>query len=115
MYYPGAVISVNHYRGRRRDGGEYVKAEARAWMDALGWEIKPFHIESWRLPLSVTCSGFFRDHRSAPDLSNISKVTLDSIQEVTGIDDKNFRWHDGERVIDPAREPELTIIIQEAE
>jgi len=112
--YPGDVISVNHYRGRRRDGGEYVKAEAQAWMDALGWMIKQHHIEDWRLPLDVNCDGVFRDLNNCPDLSNLSKCTLDAIEEVIGINDRNMRWHDGTPTIDKARPPELTITIQEA-
>ena len=114
MYYPGSDISGNHYRGRRRDGGEYVKDTARNWMDALGWLIKMYHIEEWRLPLSVTCSGTFRDENNAPDLSNLSKCTLDAIEEVTGVNDRDMRWHDGERTIDPSATPELIITIEEA-
>ena len=111
--YPGDVISVNHYRGRTRDGREYVKAEARTWMDMLGWQIKSYHIEDWRFPLAVTCSGVFKDERSAPDISNLSKCTLDAIQEVTGIDDKYMRWHDGERKIISTVEPQIIITIEE--
>lgn len=115
IYYPGMVITVNHYRGRRRDGGDYVKNDALAWREALGWLIKSHHIEDWQLPLSVTCSGVFRDGNHAPDLSNLSKCTLEAIQEVTGINDKDMRWHDGDRLIDAWREPELYITIEEAE
>jgi len=115
MPYPGDVISVNHYLGARRDGGYFVKQEAQAWMDMLGWIIKPWHIEEWKLPLTVTCDGRFKDENHAPDLSNLSKVTLDAIQEVTGIDDKNFRWQDGTRTFDKDKTPELKITIKEAE
>ena len=114
IYYPGACISCNHYRDRTRDGGEYVRAEAKAWMDALGWMIKTHHIEDWRLPLKVTCSGRFKNHASTPDLSNLSKCTLDAIQEATGINDRNMRWHDGDMTFDKDAEPELTIKIEEA-
>jgi len=93
--YPGNVISVNHYTGRTRQGGVYVKKDARLWMIELGWLIKAYHIEDWKLPLQVTCSGRFKDKRSQPDLSNLSKCTLDAIEETTGINDVNFRWHDG--------------------
>lgn len=113
LYYPGAVISVNHYRGRTRDGREYVKKDARDWMEALGWVIKTQHMEEWKLPLHVTCSGTFKDKRSAPDLSNLSKCTLDAIEDVTGLNDKDFRWHDGERIINGTDKPTLTIFITE--
>jgi len=115
MPYPGSVISVNHYRGRTRQGGEFVRADAQAWMDMLGWQLKMAHLEDWKLPLSVRCDGVFKDFRSAPDLSNLSKVTLDAIQEVSGVNDKDMRWHDGERIIDNAKEPTITITINEAE
>jgi len=107
--YPGSVISVNHYKN-----GYYTKRETKEWMEALGWLVKTSHIENWKLPLSVTCSGKFRDARSAPDLSNLSKVVLDSLQEVSGVNDKDMRWHDGERTLGASR-PELTITIAESE
>ena len=114
IHYSGKCISVNHYLGRTYDGREYVRAEARNWMDMLGWEIKLAHVEDWRLPLSVTCSGRFKDQRSAPDLSNLSKCVLDAIEAVTGINDRDMRWRDGERTIDNNSDPELTITIEEA-
>jgi hypothetical protein len=114
MPYPGGVISVNHYKGRRKDGREYVKSDARSWMEMLGWLIKTEHIEEWALPLHVTCSGTFRSENEAPDLSNLSKCTLDAIEEVTGLNDRDFRWHDGDRVIDAGNRPELTITIEES-
>jgi Holliday junction resolvase RusA-like endonuclease len=114
MPYPGQVISVNHYRGRTQDGREYVKADAEAWMNMLGWLIKAYHIEDWRLPLRVTCSGTFRDERAAPDLSNLSKCILDAIEDTTGVNDREMRWKDGDREIDGTKEPELIITIGEA-
>jgi hypothetical protein len=101
--------------GRRRDGSDYLKREAREWMDELGWSIKVMHVEEWPLPLEVRCSGTFRSKREAPDLSNLSKVTLDAIQEVTGLNDRGFRWHDGQRLIIKNAEPVLTITIKEGE
>jgi len=112
--YPGAVISVNHYRGRTRDGGEYVKSEAREWMDELGWCIKPAHIEDWKRPLSVTCNGMFRNKAAQPDLSNLSKCTLDAIEDVTGVNDREMRWHDGAVIYKADEAPLLRIRIEEA-
>lgn len=114
LYYPGAVITVNHYRGRRAAGGEYVKEEARLWMDALGWMIKASHVEEWRQPLHVCCSGRFLAKNRAPDLSNLSKCTLDAIQAVSGVNDRHMRWHDGDRVIDGSQAPAIFITIKEA-
>jgi len=115
MPYPGEVISVNHYRGRNRYGSEFVRGEAQAWMDALGWQLKLHHIEDWQLPLNVTCSGIFSDLNHAPDLSNLSKCTLDAIEAVTGVNDRDMRWHDGDMKIDPDYTPEMEITIEEAE
>lgn len=116
MPYPGAAISVNHYRGRRKGGGYYVKAEARDWMDSLGWQIiaQADRLNGWRTPLEVTCDGRFQRGR-APDLSNLSKVTLDAIQNATGINDRDMRWHDGKRELCPKEmRPEIVITIREA-
>ena len=111
MPYPGAVISVNHYLGRRKNSyGTYVKSEAKAWADELGWKIKTAHLEEWSLPLTVRCDGRFKDLRSTPDLSNLSKVTLDAIEECTGINDQNYRWQDGDIT---CGEPTLWITITE--
>ena len=96
IQYPGSVISVNHYQGRRKDGGTYVKPRAKEWMEELGWCIKQLHLEEWNLPLHIRCSGRFQDRRSIPDLSNLSKCTCDAIEEITGINDQNYRWHDGD-------------------
>lgn len=114
--YIGKVISVNHYLGKRKSHyGFYVKGETKAWMDELGWKIKSAHIEEWNLPLTVKCDGLFRDGRSTPDLSNLSKVVLDAIQEAIGVNDVNMRWHDGTVKIDSNKEPTLWITIEEAE
>ena len=107
-------LSVNHYLGRNRVGQYFVKRHVRQWMEELGWEVKFYHLEDWKLPLQVECSGTFRDRRSTPDLSNLSKVTLDAIEEATGINDQNMRWHDGTITIDKTVNPYLTIIIKEA-
>ncbi len=107
MDYPGAVITVNHYKYK----GRYTRPEARHWSDALGWQIKGKGIEAWTLPLSVTCDGVFRNKRQQPDLSNCSKVVLDAIENATGINDRDMRWHDGDVTYGP--EPKLIITIKE--
>jgi len=111
--YPGSVISVNHYQGRRRDGGTYIKPEAQAWMTELGWVAKLLHLDDWELPLHITCDGFFRNERAAPDLSNLAKCALDAIEEVCNHNDKDFRWHDGKRVIGVKEAPYLLLTISE--
>jgi len=113
--YPGSVISVNHYTGRRKDGGTYVKAEARAFQVELGWLLKTAHIEDWNMPIHVTCSGLFKDKANTPDLSNLSKVILDGIEELTGVNDQNYRWHDGAIAWKKDEIPMLQITVEERE
>lgn len=113
MVYPGAVITCNHYLGRRKDGGLYVKREVAGWMLALGWLVKIEHIEDWKLPLTVKCSGRFKDKKNQPDLANLSKVILDSLEDATGINDRDMRWVDGN--VTYGENPVLLITIEEAE
>ncbi len=111
--YPDSCISVNHYLGRRAGGGYYVKPEAIAFKQELQWLLKHCHLEDYKLPLEVTCSGWFKDERSAPDLSNLSKVIMDSIQDLIFVNDKEYRWHDGTRNIGE-KHPYLIITISES-
>lgn len=106
--YPGSIISSNHYK---HYGGIYTKPEAKAFMEELGWKVKAYHIEDWKRPLHVTCSGVFKDKRSQPDLSNLSKVILDAIQEATRVNDRDMRWHDGQVLY--GSNPVLMITIEE--
>ena len=111
IQYPGSVISVNHYRYH---GGYHLKTEALDFMDELGWLVKIRHIEDWVLPINVTCHGKFTDNRSVPDLSNLSKICLDTIQNVTGINDRHMRWHDGESRVVQGCQPMLKIVLEES-
>ena len=112
-------LSVNHYLGRTKPDNTnkiryYVKPHVKVWVEELGWKVKISPLEDWRLPLSVTCSGVFKDKRSTPDLSNLSKCTLDAIEETTGINDQNMRWHDGVITIVKDVSPYLILTIKEA-
>ncbi len=113
MDYIGSCLSVNHYLGKRKGGGYYVKQETKDWKIAFQWLLKMVHLEEWILPLEVTCSAWFKDERSACDLSNLSKIIMDSIEELTGMNDKDFRWHDGTRNIGE-KHPYLLITIRES-
>ena len=105
MEYIGKELSCNHYKF-----GYFTKRVTKDWMDALGWLLLTSHIDEWNLPLIVQCSGRFRDKRNQPDLSNLSKVILDAIQEATGVNDRDMRWYDGSVVYG---EPTLWITIVE--
>jgi hypothetical protein len=113
MEYLGSCISVNHYLGRRKDGGYYVKEDTRIWKTELGWLLKKLHLEDWQPPLEVTCSATFHSEHRACDLSNFSKIINDTIEDTTGINDKFIHWHDGTRTINPKEDPHLIITISE--
>lgn len=116
MPYIGSCLSNNHYKGRRRDGGEFVRKETREWMQDLGWLIKTSHIEAWHLPLQVRCDArfdYYADKRRVCDISNFCKVVLDAIEEVSGVNDRSMRWQDGE--VSYGEPALLTITITEAE
>jgi len=105
MPYIGKILSVNHYKHFW-----YTKRETRDWMELLGWKIKTSHIEDWKLPLKVRCDGRFKDKRNQPDLSNLSKVVMDSLEEASGVNDRDMRWEDGNVTYG---EPMLWITIKE--
>ena len=113
--YIGGDLSVNHYLGRGKRGNSYVKSNVVAWKEELGWTVKPLFLDDWKLPLTVRCDGRFTDKRSCPDLSNLSKVCLDALEEASGVNDRDMRWEDGGITIDKNREPELTLTITEGE
>jgi len=110
--YIGSQLSVNHYRAGRTF---HIRRDVREWQEDLGWAIKSLHLEEWRLPVTVTCSGVFHDRRSCPDLSNLSKVILDALEEVSGVNDRLFRWRDGTITIDPSVPATLTLVLDEGE
>uniref|UniRef100_A0A6M3LL18 Putative endodeoxyribonuclease n=1 Tax=viral metagenome TaxID=1070528 RepID=A0A6M3LL18_9ZZZZ len=109
MPYTGSNLSVNHYKIARR----YTRPEVKAWMEQLAWQLKGKHWKDWKLPLVITCSGVFLNRRSQPDLHNLSKVICDALEDGTGINDKDMRWHDGD--VKFGKTPELEIRIQESE
>lgn len=108
MPYIGGVLSTNRYKTALG----ITRRQVQNWMDELGWLVKSAHIEDWKLPLTVTCSGQFKDRRSVPDLSNLSKVILDALEDVSGVNDRDMRWRDGYIEIAYDKEPTLFITIE---
>lgn len=108
MEYIGSALSVNHYK----IAGRFTRPEVKDWMAQLGWQIKTKRIKTWKLPLVVTCSAVFKNNRR-PDLHNLAKVILDAIEDATGVNDRDMRWHDGD--VKFGKKPELIIEIREAE
>lgn len=103
-------LSVNHYLGRRRGGGYYVKPEITKWKETLGWLLKTSHIEDWKLPLTVRCDIVQNDKRTR-DAHNYFKVSCDAIEELTGINDTNYLTESG--VITYSDRAELIITVTE--
>jgi len=110
--YPGAFISVNHYKYKH-----FTKPEAKQWAETLGWLIKAAlaqytmpPIEDWNQPITVRVDGVFKDKRSAPDLHNLLKIICDVVEEVSGINDRTFLTETGGVTYG---EPRLTITIKE--
>ena len=112
MPYIGSSLSVNHYKY-----GHYKKPEVVNWMYTLGWIIKSKNakIEDWKQPITVNVRGVFKNHRQTPDTHNLLKIICDSIEAVTGLNDKYYRTETEAPVIDKTKEPTLTITITEAE
>lgn len=86
-YIPG--LSVNHYKFA---GGKYTKPEVKDWMMEL--QASVCSLNQLRGPFSnikVSLSGTFKDKRSSPDLHNLLKIVLDSVEKATGINDRDIR------------------------
>lgn len=113
--YPGAIISINHYKDQRSHG-HHTRVEATRWMNnlalmaraeanRLGIEVKP--------PLIIRLSGWFKDWRSVPDLHNLHKVIGDALQQAFFVNDQLFRFEDGEIAVgthDPMLRIEVEIL-----
>ena len=113
--YIGKELSVNHYLGRGKRGGFYVKPEVVAWKAELGWTVKELVLDEWKLPLKIIVSGEFKDKRSCPDIHNLLKIICDSIEEVTNLNDRDFRTETSEPKITGTLKPVLWIKIEESE
>jgi hypothetical protein len=111
LNYPGCVIAENNcYEGFGRN--RHMKPEAKAWSDELIWTIRRCGVENWKAPLKVTISGVFKNKQRCPDLQNM-KLVYDSIQTVTGLNDKFFATETIPPVINPEETPHLNIKIEE--
>ena len=106
--YIGKDLSVNHcYTGRQRT---MVKTHVRRWQMILEHMVRGNILKPMPGIWHVRCDGYFKDGRSAPDLSNLAKVSLDAIAVALEMDDKDLRWHDGARCFGE-REPTLEFTI----
>ena len=111
-------LSVNHYLGRRKGGGYYVKPEVKQWQETLGWLIRECELKQdtritdWNLPLTVKCDIVQNDKR-VRDAHNYFKVVCDAIEEATGINDTSYLTEAGIPKYDKDAKAELVITIKE--
>lgn len=76
--------SVNHYKGRRKGGGEFLTAKAKEFIEVV-------HIEALSKPrlegeISVAILAYPPDKRKR-DLDNVLKVLLDALESADVFDD----------------------------
>jgi len=115
-YVDAQTCSVNHCYTRTRTGGRALRWEAEKWRDDLAMVIKPALQRvpnPPRPPIEIYLYGHFVNKRACPDLANLHKLIGDAVQAATGINDREFRWHDlGYRVGGSAKEAFLRITIR---
>ncbi len=80
-------LSVNHYKYA---GGRFTKPEIKAWMSTLmnSIQAETMFKDLSGFKLSVDIQGKFQNKRVCPDLHNLEKVILDSVEKATAINDK---------------------------
>jgi Holliday junction resolvase RusA-like endonuclease len=110
MHYIGGILSVNRYK--TREGA--VKSQVQRWMEDLAWAVS-FEWRKKRLepPIRVRLDGYFKDPR-VPDLHNLHKVIGDALENGLGINDREFRFEDGEVRVG-VHEPVLRITLSSLE
>ena len=110
MEYLGGDLSINRYKWY----GRFTKKAVRRWMEELAFVIdmvRKIEMLEFKPPIKIHLDGHFLDGRSAPDLANLHKVIGDAVQKGLGIDDKHFRFEDGEVKLGEAN-PSLIIRIE---
>lgn len=79
--------SVNHYLGRRRGGGAFITPEAKAFKEAVALYARGQRVAG---PSYGVEAAFFYPTHVHPDLDNLGKLLLDSLQSCGVIgNDKN--------------------------
>ena len=109
MEYLGGILSVNRFKYQ----GRYTRPETKKWMEQLAFIIKMTcncAEVRFKPPVKVRIDGVFRDRRSTPDLHNLTKPILDSIEEAIGINDKDFITETG---VTQIGDPHLVITISQ--
>lgn len=111
MSYMG-TLSVNRYKTNRG----IIRREVRRWMADLAYTVHNALLDLdistepiFSPPIRIRIDGYFRDNR-VPDLANLHKVIGDALQDGLGVDDKHFRFEDGD-VVTGEKNPRLRIVL----
>lgn len=79
--------SVNHYLAHTRHGMYRTKA-ANDYKEIVGWILHDLEIDPLETPLSVTIYAY--RPRKAGDIDGILKVSLDAMNKLAYVDDKQI-------------------------
>ena len=81
--------SYQHSYGRRKEGGVYLKSEAKAFRNEVGWLFKKYFKKPLKGEFGVEIFFEFSDNRRR-DLDNLLKHILDGGTGVVWEDDKQI-------------------------
>jgi len=104
-------LSDNRRMTRSKTGATILRSDVKKWMNDLSMCVKLLsqHLK-FEPPIQIRLDGHFKDKRY-PDLCNLHWCIANSLKVGLGIDDKHFRFQDGD-VITGAKEPKLVIRIE---
>lgn len=80
--------SVNHYLGHTRSGMMYRTAEAKAYKQTVEYILYEMNVKPLECELSVTIYAY--RPRKAGDIDGILKVSLDAMNKLAYLDDKQI-------------------------
>ena len=105
-------LSDNRRMTRSKTGATILRSDVKKWMNDLSMCVKLLsqHLK-FEPPIQIRLDGHFKDNRARCDLSNLTKAIGDALQVGLGVNDKHFRFQDGD-VITGAKEPKLVIRIE---
>lgn len=80
--------SVNHYLGHTRSGHMYRTQAANDYKEIVGWTLRDLNVDPLEGLLIVTVHAF--RPRKAGDIDGILKVSLDAMNKLAYLDDKQI-------------------------
>lgn len=100
--------SVNHYLGHTRNGHMYRTQAANDYKETVGWILHDLEVDPLEGLLIVTIRAF--RPRKAGDIDGILKVSLDAMNKLAYLDDKQIvelHVHRGDDKHNPRLEVEI--------